>query len=144
MRISILRTAVVAVAMPIIFLVGWFLCQWAWWIIGFVYDVLSPFIGPRDYDPNKIGLLQQLFRDLVPAAAAMAATAWAALNFFQGVKMGYRIGTGIILAGLAVGAVFTTSMALNGNPILSWPDLILAWATVGVVAVIARWADAAI
>lgn len=140
MKPSITRTAATAIAIPIIFFVSWFICQWLWWGLGYVYDVLSPLIAPQGYDPKNIGFLQQLFRDLVPAGAAMAIAAWGASNFFQGVKTGYRLGAGIVLAALVFVACFTTYMMIDGNPILTWRDLTLSWATTGFVALVARWA----
>ena len=64
---TILATAVV---IPIVFVVGAILCQWALWIFDAVFDPLSPIFGAPGYDPENIGLLQQIFRDLAPVVAA--------------------------------------------------------------------------
>lgn len=135
------RIAAASVAMCIVFVLSWLLWQWAWWMVGGFYDGISPIFGPRGYDPNDIGFLQQLFRDLVPAGAAMATAAWAASKYFRGAQLGYRLGASVILVGLAASAVFVTWSMVEGNPDITWRGITLQWATVIVVAFIARWAD---
>jgi hypothetical protein len=139
--VSSLRIAATTMTMPIVFVVGWILCQWVWWIFGDFYDAVSPIVGPPSYDPGNVGFLQQSFRDLVPAGAAMVGAAWVALKIVRGVPLGYRLGAGIILVGLAGAAVFVTWSVIRGNSGMTWRDLILQWATVGVVALVARSAE---
>jgi hypothetical protein len=127
--------------MPIVFVAGWFLCQWVWWLIGDIYDALSPVIGPPSYDPKDIAFPQQLFRDLVPSGVAMGGTAWVALKFLRGGQAGYRLGAGIILVGLVATAAFSTWAVITGNAAMTWRDLVLQWTTVGAVAWIARSAE---
>ena len=130
-----------AIGMPVIFFVGWFLCQWVWWILGDVFDALSPLIGPRGYDPKEIGFLQQLFRDLVPTGASMIGTVWVHSKFFGSGRKGYRIGASIIVFALTAAALYSTWAFVEENPFMDWRAVILQWATVAVVILIARWAE---
>jgi hypothetical protein len=102
------RTAFTAMAMPMIFIVLVILFQWMFWIIGDIYDTVSPYVGPRGYDPKEIGFFQQLVRDLVPPGAAMLGTGWASSNFLPEGRTVYRIGSGAILVIIVAMAVFVT------------------------------------
>jgi hypothetical protein len=136
--VPVWRIPATAVAMPVVFVAGWFICQWVWWLFGRIYDALSPIIGPLGYDPKNIAFPQQLFRNLVPAAVAMLCTAWVASKVLRGGRIGYRLGAGIILVGLVAIAAFTTWAVTSGNAAMTWRDIVLHWATVGVVAWIAQ------
>ena len=80
---SVGKNIAAAIVVPIAFVIMWIVGQWVFWVGGAVLDLPSRIgLGPRGYDPDNIGFVQQLFRDILPAIAAMIGIGWVVEKFF--------------------------------------------------------------